>query len=130
MSYRNWAMIVGVGLALALVGQHRDASAAEDGAKVFRTKCGTCHTVEKGKHRVGPSLAGVYGRKAGTADGYSRYVGLKGATFAWDAALLDQYLTDPEKFVKAHGGARSSMAFKLPKAEDRQAVIEYLKTAK
>lgn len=108
----------------------RPAWADEKGAKLFRAKCGSCHTAEKGKHRVGPSLFGVYGRKAGTAEGFKQYVGLKDAKFAWDEAMLEQYLADPDKFVKARGASRSGMAFKLPKAEERQAVIAYLKEAK
>ncbi len=104
--------------------------ASEEGAKIFRTKCLVCHTLEKGKHKVGPSLLGVYGRQAGTAEGFTRYVGVKGASYKWDKALLDEYLTDPEKFVKAKGAPRSAMAFKLPNAKERKEVIEYLETGK
>ncbi|OHC82597.1 MAG: hypothetical protein A3G73_07345 [Rhodospirillales bacterium RIFCSPLOWO2_12_FULL_67_15] len=100
--------------------------ASEEGAKIFRTKCLVCHTMEKGKHKVGPTLLGVYGRQAGTAEGFTRYVGVKGASYKWDKALLDQYLTDPEAFVKAKGAPRSAMAFKLPNAKERKEVIEYL----
>ena len=106
------------------------AAMSEDGAKIFRTKCAVCHTVEKEKHRVGPSLYGVVGRKAGTAPGFTRYTGLKEASYSWDDAALDTYLEDPDKFVKAKGGKHSGMAFKLPKPEERKAVIEYLKTVK
>ena len=104
--------------------------ASEEGAKTFRTKCLVCHTMEKGKHKVGPSLLGVYGRQAGTSEGFTRYVGLKGASYKWDKALLDQYLTDPEAFVKSKGAPRSAMAFKLSNAKERKEVIEYLETGK
>lgn len=106
------------------------AQANEDGGKVFRTKCGTCHTVEKGKHKVGPSLIGIVDRQAGTSEGFTRYVGLKGASFKWTEEDLDKYLTDPDAFVKAKGAARSGMAFKLPNAKERKDVIEYLEKAK
>ena len=60
------------------------AAIAADGAKVFK-KCAACHSTEAGKHKVGPSLAGVVGRKAGTAEGFEkRYKGLKDADWSWD----------------------------------------------
>ena len=115
-----------IAAALALAGS--PALAAEDaakGAKVFK-KCKACHTANKGgKHRVGPNLFGIVGRKAGTTD-FKKYKGLKGSDIVWDEDSLDKWLTNPKKFI----GKRSSMAFKLKKAGDRAAVIAYLKSLK
>ncbi|MBO6521517.1 MAG: c-type cytochrome [Rhodospirillales bacterium] len=111
--------------ALAFTVVPGTASAA-DGESVFK-KCKACHTLEAGKHRVGPSLAGVVGRQAGTADGYNRYKGLKGADWTWTEAELMAYLEDPSKYTKDKTGQRSTMALKLKDEEDRKAVIEYLK---
>lgn len=122
--------LAGLGVAAAFAFGGANVQASEEGAKVFRTKCLVCHTVEKGKHKVGPSLIGVYGRQAGTAEGFTRYVGLKGANYKWDKELLDKYLTDPEAFVKSKGAPRSAMAFKLPNAKERNEVIEYLEKTK
>lgn len=120
--------VFGICGAVALVMAMTSAPVqAADGEKVYK-KCKACHALEAGKHKVGPSLAGIVGRKAGTADGYKRYKGLKGADWAWDEASLDAYLTDPTKFTKEKTGKRSSMGFRLKKAEDRKAVIEYLKS--
>ena len=116
-------------LALALTAGQAAAGDAAKGAKVFK-KCKACHTTKAGKHKVGPSLFGVVGRQAGTAAGFKKYKGLKGADWTWDEATLGQYLTDPKKFVKAKSGKRSSMPLKLKKKTDRDNVIEYLKTLK
>lgn len=99
---------------------------ATDGEKVFN-KCKACHTLEAGKHRVGPSLAGVVGRKAGTAEGFDKYKGLTDADWVWTEDELMAYLEDPKEYVKAKTGNRSSMILKLRKEEDRKAVIEFLK---
>ena len=122
---------LGLAIAVALAGGPAFAGAGDPvkGEKVFK-KCKACHTVKPGKHKVGPSLAGVFGRKAGTAEGYKKYRGLKGADYSWDEALLEEYLKDPKAFVKKHGAKGTSMAFKLKKADQRADVIAYLKTLK
>ena len=114
---------------LAFGQQAYAAGDAAKGKKVFN-RCKACHTLEKGKHRVGPSLLGVVGRKAGTAAGFTRYKGLKGADWVWDEKLLDAYIKNPRKFVKARVKKNTSMVLKTSKAKDRANVIAYLKTKK
>lgn len=124
--------IVAVALAAVIAlasGTAMAAGDADKGKKVFK-KCKACHSTQAGKNKVGPSLAGIVGRKAGTAPGFKRYKGLKGADWTWDEALIDEYLTDPKKFAKARTGKKTSMAFKLKKAADRANVIAYLNTLK
>lgn len=101
------------------------AGDAAAGEKKFAA-CKACHTTVVGKNAVGPSLAGVVGRKAGTAEGfkYSDNVAKSGVT--WDEASLDKWLTNPKEFI-----AGNKMGFPgLKEAADRENVIAYLKTLK
>ena len=100
------------------------------GAKLFN-KCKACHAAEKGaKHKVGPTLFGIYGHKAGTIEGFNRYKGLVGADWTWDEAILKEYLKDPTAFTKKRTGKNSVMTFKLTKDDEIADVIAYLKTLK
>jgi cytochrome c len=76
-----------------------------------------------GEHKIGPSLAGVFGRKSGTEAGYNYSPAMKGANATWDEKTLDEYLQGPSKFVR---GTR--MVYSVPNEKDRQDVIAYLKT--
>ncbi len=119
-------------LAAATLGAAPTAHAAGDvakGEKVFK-KCKACHDTTAGKHKTGPSLAGIFGRQAGTAEGFKRYRGLKDADWTWDEATLDDYLADPKKFTKTKTGKNAAMVLKLKKEKDRADVIAYLKTLK
>jgi cytochrome c len=118
---------------VALLFAVADTAAAADataGADVFRKKCMTCHTNEAGKHKTGPSLFGVYGRKAGGTD-FPRYKGLVGVDLVWDDAKLDEYILDPAAFVKNNTpNKQTAMTYKLKDNAERKDVIEYLKTLK
>ena len=96
------------------------------GETVFK-KCATCHVLEAGKNKVGPSLAGVVGRQPGTVEGfkYSKAMMDFGQGKVWDDALLSSYLQNPKEVVKG-----TKMAFAGLKTEQEIAdVIAYVKTA-
>jgi len=90
------------------------------GRLVFR-KCQACHSMEPGKNILGPSLAGIVGRKAGSEAGYNYSPAMKQANIVWDAKSLDAYLSDPQKFVPGN-----KMPFPGLKTDhDRADVIAY-----
>ncbi len=100
-----------------------NASGGDTGAGrlVFR-KCQACHSLEPGKNILGPSLAGIIGRKAGSEPGYNYSPAMKQANFVWDAKTLDAYLSDPQKVVPGN-----KMPFPGLKTDhDRADVIAYL----
>jgi len=90
------AVAAGITLGLpARIAAQAIEGSAERGAAVFR-QCLACHSVETGVHLTGPSLARVWGRRAGTVDGFTRYSEpLKRATVVWDETTLARWLDDP-----------------------------------
>jgi cytochrome c len=101
-------------------------AAAVGGKPAVFAQCATCHAVEPGKNGVGPSLAGVFGKKAGGVAGFAYTDANKNSGLTWDEATLDTYLTNPMKMVP---GTKMTFAG-LPDAAKRKEVIEYLKTLK
>ena len=103
------------------------ATTADTGGKpaVF-AQCAVCHSTEAGKNGVGPSLAGIVGRKAGSVAGFAYSDANKNSGLTWDEKTLDTYLTNPMKMVP---GTKMTFAG-LPDAAKRKEVIDYLKTLK
>jgi len=87
------------------------------------TQCQVCHAVQAGQNGIGPSLAGVFGKKAGQVAGFSYTDGMRSANLTWDQATLDRYLANPQGVVPG-----TTMAVGPLNAAERTAIINYLKT--
>jgi cytochrome c len=89
--------LAGAALWLAQGVACADGDAAR-GAKRFE-ECAPCHALEKGAESVGPSLYGMFGRKAGAAADFRYSPALKRSGIAWDEQSIDKYLADPQGFI-------------------------------
>jgi cytochrome c len=73
-----------------------DASRGQQG---FRA-CAPCHSLEVDRNMTGPSLAGLWGRKAGSLPSFERYShALKSSGIIWEDRSLDGWLADPQRMV-------------------------------
>ena len=99
-----------------------DDTVLKRGEQLFR-KCIHCHTIEKdGKHRIGPNLFGIFGRKAGAIDDFEFSDAWIKADFIWTAETMDEYLKDPHTMIPGN-----RMPFDgLSRPEDRAALIAYM----
>jgi len=111
--------------ALLGAGAAGAAGDAARGANAFRA-CIACHSLEPGVHRTGPSLAGVWGRKAGSLPDFARYSSaLKQSALVWNEQTLDPWLRDPQAAVPGN-----YMIFRGVEAERARAdLIAFLRTA-
>jgi cytochrome c len=69
------------------------------GKQLFNNNCRTCHSWKKDDNRLGPSLHGVVGRKAGSLEGFNYSAAMKEANITWDEGTLDKFITNPDSVV-------------------------------
>lgn len=115
------------GLAILLAGPATAAEPDLINGRLLFARCGICHalTAEKSKGMKGPTLAGLFGRKAGTVKGYEYSPAMRAKGVVWSEKTLDAYLRKPAAYVPGtkmiYGGLR--------RAADRRDLIAYLKKA-
>ncbi|AZN98306.1 c-type cytochrome [Mesorhizobium sp. M9A.F.Ca.ET.002.03.1.2] len=95
-----------------------------NGERLFRQRCGTCHSLEPGQNRVGPHLSGVIGRTAASVEGGRYSAALRESGIVWESGTLDAFLTAPRQAVPG-----TSMTVGVPNAAQRAAIIVYLEGA-
>jgi cytochrome c len=108
--------------ALVFVAPARTQDTA-DGQRVFQSRCAACHGIGPGPARMGPNLAGVFGRAAGADTGARYSQALRNSHIVWNAETLESYLANPRQTVPG-----TTMAVNLSDAAQRSAVIAYLRS--
>jgi len=95
------------------------------GKRLF-AQCGSCHTTQAdGSGRIGPSLHGLFGRKAGALDGFAFSAAMQKSGIVWDERSLDEYIKEPASRVPG-----TKMVFLgVQKDQARADIIAYLKEA-
>ena len=110
--------------ALAILAAASPALAAPDGAKLFALQCKSCHGAAS--TAMGPALAGVAGGRIAARSDFKYSAGLKAKSGGtWTDQALNSYLSGPAAFAPG-----SRMAVSVPSAENRAALVAYLKTLK
>ncbi|NNG05407.1 MAG: cytochrome c family protein [Inquilinus sp.] len=106
------------------------ASAAGDAAKGERlfAQCRACHSLGAGENRIGPHLHGLFGRAAGSVEGYAYSAAMRQSGVVWEQDSLDAHLAQPPKFIP--GNKMGAMfARGVPNAQDREDLIAFLRQA-
>ncbi|WP_147113789.1 c-type cytochrome [Tateyamaria sp. syn59] len=105
----------------------RDAETMSNGERQFMRKCSICHSLEDGPSRkAGPTLHGVFGRKAGVVPGYRYSPTLDGSDIVWDDTTIDALFDEgPDHYIP---GSKMPMQV-IAAPQDRADLIAYLRGA-
>jgi glucose/arabinose dehydrogenase len=111
---------------LARAGEPALPGNVAQGDALFRQSCAVCHAAGPGTAGgQGPSLAGIFGKRAATNAVFPYTRALIDSGVVWDAASLDRYLTNPTLAIPG-----TNMVVIVPKPEDRRDIIAFLATLK
>ncbi len=88
-------------------------------------ECAACHRLEAGANEVGPSLHGIFMRKAGELADFRYSPAMKRSGIVWTAETIGQYIADPQAMIPANRMPYAGMA----SAADRADLIAYLAKA-
>jgi cytochrome c len=98
---------------------------AADGKAAFQSECASCHTLGPHSTPAGPTLKGVMWRHVGDRTDFRYTAALAAVAGIWTPARLDHFLQDTQGFAPG-----TDMYFAIDDAEERRAIVDYLKTVK
>jgi cytochrome c len=111
-------------LSLLLVASAHAEGDAARGETLFK-ECAACHKLQAGANEVGPSLHGIFSRKAGELGDFRYSPAMKRSGVSWTAETLNKYVADPQAFIPANRMPYAGMS----NAADRADLIAYLQKA-
>ncbi len=130
---RFWFVGVLVAGMTALAGQAVAEGDAAKGEKLFKgfLRCYHCHSLEPGVTKVGPTFAGLFGRKAGSVVGFDQYSeAMVNSGVVWDKETLNEFLSGPQKFIPGNGMMEGGRVVGHVSSDMHRAdLIAYLKKA-
>ena len=100
------------------------AAPADEGRLAFNNSCRTCHSLKAGDNRLGPSLHGIIGAKAGQSAGYAYSQSLRQSGVTWNEATLERWIENPDAVIpnnnmKPYNG--------LADAAARKKIVDFLR---
>jgi len=112
--------LVGMAVAGALSSPALSQGDPASGEQVFR-QCSSCHTFDPDQRRPGPHLQGLFGRTAGSVEGFRYSQAMVASNIVWDQESLSTFLVDPRAVVPG-----TSMAVGLRNEEDLDDLLAFL----
>lgn len=88
-------------------------------------ECAACHKLDAGANEVGPSLHGIFSRKAGELGDFRYSPAMRRSGISWTPETLDKYIADPQALIPANRMPYAGMS----NAADRADLIAYLQQA-
>lgn len=116
--------MLALSMTLLLAGAAFADGDAARGEKKFGD-CAACHKLEAGANNVGPSLHGIFGRKAAEVADFRYSPAIKRSAIVWTPEMIDKFISDPQGLVPGNRMPYAGMA----SAGDRADLIAYLQKA-
>lgn len=120
---RKAALALILALAAPLPATVSAGAQQADGERLFRQRCGACHSIDPAQNRSGPHLSGIIDRAAGSTEGARYSTAMRGSSIVWSREALDSFLAAPRQMVPG-----TTMNVAVPDAAQRAAIIAYLES--
>jgi len=125
MAHMSPAEMAATALVLCIAMSPAFAGDAARGQRLF-DNCAPCHSLEPDQNMTGPSLAGLWNRKAGSLPSFPRYSdALKSSNIVWNDKTLDEWIKNPQRLIPGN-----DMTFQGIKDDRQRAdLLAFLKQA-